>query len=154
MQVADLMQKKGTRLIMVRMNETVDMAIRLLRRENIGAVIVNDVVQTEGNTAVGVFSERDVLEALDKHGAAALKFPISKLMSTNIISCSPDDEIDRVLDLMAQHHIRHVPVVERGTVIGVISIRDLLALRREAVGLPRGFDAARPGAVAQPPAHS
>ncbi|HEX2725843.1 MAG TPA: hypothetical protein VHN20_08505, partial [Beijerinckiaceae bacterium] len=47
MQVADLMQKKGTRLIMVRMNETVDMAIRLLRRENIGAVIVNDVVQRQ-----------------------------------------------------------------------------------------------------------
>ncbi|HEY7384770.1 MAG TPA: CBS domain-containing protein [Beijerinckiaceae bacterium] len=154
MQVADLMMKKGTRLIMVGMNETVEMAIRLLRRENVGAVIVKDVVNTEGNTAVGVFSERDVLEALDKHGAAALKFPISRLMSTNIISCSPDDEIGRVFDLMVQHHIRHVPVFERGAVIGVISIRDLLALRGEMFGLPRGFEAARAGAVAQTPAHS
>ena len=154
MQVADLMTKKGTRLIMVGMNETVEMAIRLLRRENVGAVIVKDVVNTEGNTAVGVFSERDVLEALDKHGAAALKCPISKVMSTNIISCSPDDEIGHVFDLMKQHHIRHVPVFERGAVIGVISIRDLLAMRGETLGLPRGFDAGRAGTVVQPPAHS
>ena len=154
MQVADLMTKKGTRLIMVGMNETVEMAIRLLRRENVGAVIVKDVVNTEGNTAVGVFSERDVLEALDKHGAAALKFPISKLMSTNIIACSPDDDIGHVFDLMKQHHIRHVPVFERGAVIGVISVRDLLALRGEPFGVPPAFDAGRAGAVSQPPVHS
>jgi CBS domain-containing protein len=152
MKVQDLMKRKGTRLIMVRTNEAVEMAIRLLRRENIGALIVNDVVPTEGNTAVGVFSERDVLEALDKHGAAALKFPISKLMSSNIISCSPDDEIGHVFDLMEQHHIRHVPVFERGTVIGVISIRDLLALRNEMLGPLRNRDASgRTGAAAQAP---
>ena len=149
MKVEDLMRRKGTRLIMVRMNETVEMAIRLLRRENIGALIVKDVVRTEGNTAVGVFSERDVLQALDQHGAAALKLPISKLMSTNIISCSPDDEIDHVFDLMNRHHIRHVPVFERGTVIGVISIRDLLALRSEALGRPRETDA-QGGSTPQP----
>jgi len=134
MKVADLMTKKGTRLIMIRLNETVEMAIRLLRREKIGALIVKDVVRTEGNTAVGVFSERDVLQALDDHGAAALKIPISKLMSTNIISCTPDDDIDHAFDLMDRHHIRHVPVFERGTVIGVISIRDILGLRGELVG--------------------
>ena len=134
MKVADLMKRKGTRLIMMRLNETVEMAIRLLRREKIGALIVKDVVRTEGNTAVGVFSERDVLQALDDHGAAALKIPVSKLMSTNIISCTPDDDIDHAFDLMDRHHIRHVPVFESGTVIGVISIRDILGLRSEIVG--------------------
>jgi CBS domain-containing protein len=129
MKVQDIMRKKGTRIVMIRMNETVEMAARLLRRENIGALVVKDVVRTEGNTAVGVFSERDVLQAIVDHGAAALKIPVSKLMSTNIISCSPDDEIDHVFDLMDRHHIRHVPVFEGGTLIGVISIRDILALR-------------------------
>ena len=131
MKVADLMRKKGTRIVMIRMNETVEMAARLLRRENIGALVVEDVVQTEGNTAVGMFSERDVLQAVVNHGAAALKMPVSKLMSTKIISCSPDDEIEHVFDLMDHHHIRHVPVFERGAVIGVISIRDVLALRSQ-----------------------
>jgi CBS domain-containing protein len=118
------------------------MAARLLRRENIGALVVKDVVRTEGNTAVGMFSERDVLQAIADHGAAALKIPVSKLMSTKIISCSPDDEIEHVFDLMDSHHIRHIPVFERGTVIGVVSIRDVLALRSQIVprqpeGAPR-----------------
>ena len=134
MKVEELMRRKGTRLVMIRLNETVEMAIRLLRREKIGALIVKDVVRTEGNTAVGVFSERDVLQALDDHGTAALKMPIAKLMSTNIISCSPEDDVDHVFDLMDRHHIRHVPVFEHGTVIGVVSIRDLLALRSDIVG--------------------
>jgi CBS domain-containing protein len=104
---------------------------------------------TEGNTAVGVFSERDVLRALDQHGAAALKLPISRLMSVNIISCSPDDETDDVLALMLQHHIRHVPVFESGNVIGMISIRDILSaeLRKRA---PRA--GASPQAQANEPA--
>ena len=144
MKVEDLMRKKGTRIVMVRMNEPIEMAIRLLRRENIGALVVKDVVRTEGNTAVGMFSERDVLQALVEHGAAALKMPVSKLMSTKIISCSPDDDIDHVLDLMDRHHIRHVPVFEGGNLIGVVSIRDILALRGEIAG-PRPDEAARDG---------
>jgi CBS domain-containing protein len=147
MKVQDIMIKKGTRIVMIRMNETVDMAVRLLRRENIGALVVKDVVRTEGNTAVGVFSERDVLQALVEHGAAALKIPVSKLMSTKIISCSPDDDIAHVFDLMDRHHIRHVPVFEGGTLIGVVSIRDLLTLRGEIVG-HRSEGAARDGSPA------
>jgi CBS domain-containing protein len=149
MRVQDLLTGKNSRLVMIRMNEPVEMAIRLLRRENIGALIVKDVVRTEGNTAVGVFSERDVLRALDQHGAAALKLPISRLMSVNIISCSPDDETDDVLALMLQHHIRHVPVFESGNVIGMISIRDILSaeLRKRA---PRA--GASPQAQANEPA--
>ena len=127
MRVQDLMRGKNSRLVMIRMNEPVETAIRLLRRENISALIVKDVVRTEGNTAVGVFSERDVLRALDQNGAAALKLPISRLMSVNIISCSPDDDTDDVLRLMLHHHIRHVPVFEGGSVIGMVSIRDILS---------------------------
>jgi len=144
MKVEDLMRKKGARIVMVRMNEPIEMAIRLLRRENIGALVVKDVVRTEGNTAVGMFSERDVLQALVEHGAAALKMPVSKLMSTKIVSCSPDDDIDHVLDLMDRHHIRHVPVFEGGNLIGVVSIRDILALRGEIAG-SRPDEAARDG---------
>ena len=134
MKVADLMLKKGTRIIMIRVNETVEMAARLLRRENIGVLVVKDVVRTEGNTPVGMFSERDVLQAIVDHGAAALKMPVSKLMSRNIVSCHPDDDIENVFDLMHQHHIRHLPVFEPHGVIGVISIRDILPYRALALG--------------------
>ena len=132
MKVEDIMRKKGSRIVMIRMNETVEMAARLLRRENIGALVVKDVVRTEGNTPVGMFSERDVLQAIVDHGAAALKIPVSKLMSRTIISCRPEDDLDRVFDLMADHHIRHVPVFQDHGVIGVISIRDILPYRAAA----------------------
>ncbi len=129
MKVADLMQKKGTRIIMIRAHETVEMAARLLRRENIGALVVKDVVRTEGNTPIGMFSERDVLQALVDHGAGALKIPVSKLMSRTIVSCQPEDDLGHVFDLMENHHIRHVPVFEGYGVIGVISMRDILPFR-------------------------
>lgn len=142
MKVEDILRKKGTRIIMIRMNETVEMAAQLLRRENIGALVVKDVVRTEGNTPVGMFSERDVLQAVAQHGAAALKIPVSKLMSRTIISCRAHDELDHVFDLMDRHHIRHVPVFEPHGVIGVISIRDILPFRATKAPLPHEAEAA------------
>lgn len=148
MKVADIMRTKESRIVMIRMNESVEMAVRLLRRENIGALVVKDVVRTEGNTPVGMFSERDVLQAVVDHGAAALKIPVSRLMSKTIISCRPEDDLDSVFDLMRRHHIRHVPVFEDHGVIGVISIRDILPYRA-------AFAAARAGGAAgAPPTHA
>ena len=141
MKVEDIMRQKGTRIIMIRMNESVEMAAQLLRRENVGALVVKDVVRTEGNTPVGMFSERDVLRAIAEHGAAALKMPVSKLMAKNIISCRVEDDLDSVFELMDAHHIRHVPVMEPHGVIGVISIRDILPFRRAGMGPPAGAGA-------------
>ncbi|WP_375458964.1 CBS domain-containing protein [uncultured Enterovirga sp.] len=150
MKVEDIMRRKGTRIIMIRMNESVEMAARLLRRENVGALVVKDVVRTEGNTPVGMFSERDVLRAIADHGAAALAMPVSKLMSKNIISCRCGDDLDQVFELMDTHHIRHVPVMEPHGVIGVISIRDILPFRREGMATQDGAGASAgiTGAVA------
>lgn len=129
MKVSDLMLSKGSRIVMVRMNETLEMAARLLRRENIGALVVKDVVRTEGNTPVGMFSERDVVQAIVVHGAAALKIPVSKLMTRTVVSCGLKDDLDDVFKLMEQHHIRHVPVFEPHGVVGVVSLRDILPYR-------------------------
>jgi CBS domain-containing protein len=136
MTVDDIMRRKGTRIIMIRMNETVEMAATLLRRENVGALVVKDVVRTEGNTPVGMFSERDVVRAIADHGPAALKTPVSKLMAKNVISCRLGDALDHVFALMETHHIRHVPVIEPHGVVGVISIRDILPFRREGMAAP------------------
>ena len=124
-----LRKKKEPRIITIRMNETVEVAIRLLRRENIGALIVKDVVRTEGNTVVGMFSERDVVRALADRGPAALKMRVADLMSRTIVSCSPQDELSRVLELMERHHIRHLPVLDGIAPVGVVSVRDILSER-------------------------
>jgi len=70
MQVGDILRKKTARVATVRMNETVAIAAQLMRASNISALVVKDVVRTEGNTAVGMFTERDVVRAIAEHGAA------------------------------------------------------------------------------------
>ena len=128
MKVGDVLRKKNTRIATVRMNETVAIAAQLLRASNISALVVKDVVRTEGNTAVGMFTERDVVRAIAEHGAAGINMKVSQLISVQeLVSCSSEDTLEHVRHLMNRHHIRHVPVIDSHTLIGVISIRDISA---------------------------
>lgn len=126
MQVGDVLRSKSTRIATVRMNETVAIAAQLLRTANISALVVKDVCRTEGNTAVGMFSERDVVRAIAEHGAAGVNRKVSDMISVQqLISCSSTDTLEHVRRLMNRHHIRHVPVIDDYTLVGVISIRDI-----------------------------
>lgn len=126
MQVGDVLRRKNTRIATVRMNETVAIAAQLLRTGNISALVVKDVCRTEGNTAVGMFSERDVVRAIAEHGAAGVNRKVSDMISVQqLISCTSTDTLDHVRHLMNRHHIRHVPVIDDYTLVGVISIRDI-----------------------------
>ncbi len=133
MQVKQLLMEKGTRIISVRMNETVETAARMLRDENIGAIVVKDVCNTEGDTVVGMFSERDFLRAILDKGMGVLKKPVSTLMSPRVISCTSRDDVSKVIELFNRHKIRHVPVIDDHTLIGVVSIRDVVAASQLAL---------------------
>ena len=143
MQVGDILRKKTARVATVRMNETVAIAAQLMRASNISALVVKDVVRTEGNTAVGMFTERDVVRAIAEHGAAGVNLKVSQLISVQqLVSCSSTDTLEHVRHLMNKHHIRHVPVIDNYSLIGVISIRDIsTAFDDEATRRDR----ARPG---------
>jgi len=129
MKVEELLLRKNPRIISVRMDETVETAAQMLRRENIGAVVVKDVCGTEGDTIVGILSERDVLRAIVDSGPAVLKKPVGGLMSRPVFSCSPRDDIEDVIALFNRHHIRHVPVLDQEALIGIVSIRDVIATK-------------------------
>ena len=134
MQVGDVLRKKAARVATVRMNETVAIAAQLMRSSNISALVVKDVVRTEGNTAVGMFTERDVVRAIAEHGAAGANLRVSQFISVQqLVSCSSRDSLEHVRHLMNRHHIRHVPVIDDYSLIGVVSIRDIsTALDEEA----------------------
>lgn len=134
MRVADILTRKGTRILTVRLGETVEVAAQLLRRENVGALVVKDVCRTEGNVVLGMFSERDIVRALVDLGPAALRTPVSSLMSRDVITCAPGDPVEHVLELVETHHIRHLPVLENDTLVGVISVRDLVTARLDEIG--------------------
>src|SRR5246500_725578 len=96
MQVGDVLRKKtSARVVTVRMNETVGVAAQLLRANNISGLVVKDVVRSEGNTAVGMFTERDVVRAIAEHGAAGINMKVSQLISVQeLVSCSSRDTLE------------------------------------------------------------
>jgi CBS domain-containing protein len=126
MQVGDILRKKTSRVVTVRMNETVTIAAQLMRANNISALVVKDVVRSEGNTAVGMFTERDVVRAIAEHGAAGVNLKVSQLISVQqLVACSSTDSLEQVRHLMNKHHIRHLPVIDNYSLINVISMRDV-----------------------------
>ena len=143
MKVGDILCKKAARVATVRMNETVAIAAQLMRASNISALVVKDVVRTEGNTAAGMFTERDVVRAIAEHGAAGANMKVSQLISVQqLVSCSSNDSLEHVRHLMNRHHIRHLPVIDNYSLIGVISMRDI----------SRAFDEAAPAEARSVPA--
>ncbi len=139
MLVGDILHKKTPRVVTIRMNETVGIAAQLMRASNISALVVKDVVRTEGNTAVGMFTERDVVRAIASHGGAGVNLKVSQLISVqNLVSCTSSDTLEHVRHLMNKHHIRHLPVIDNYSLAGVVSMRDLSAAFDEmATGTPR-----------------
>ena len=133
------LRKKAARVATVRMNETVAIAAQLMRSSNISALVVKDVVRTEGNTAVGMFTERDVVRAIAEHGAAGANLKVSQLISVQkLVACSSTDTIEHARHLMNVNHIRHLPVIDDFSLAGVVSIRDISAAFDEAsTGAPQ-----------------
>jgi CBS domain-containing protein len=137
MQVGDILRKKTSRVVTVRMNETVAIAAQLMRANNISALVVKDVVRSEGNTAVGMFTERDVVRAIAEHGAAGVNLKVSQLISVQqLVACSSTDSLEQVRHLMNKHHIRHLPVIDNYSLINVISMRDVSSAFDKAAAAP------------------
>lgn len=137
MRVEQILRKKGTRIISVRLREPVAAAAKLMAAENIGALVVTDVVPTEGSTVVGMFSERDIVRALVENGQEIMRMPVESLMSIRLISCGPNDDLGDVMEKMDRHGIRHLPVLEEHTLVGVISVREVIHVLRELM-TPQG----------------
>jgi len=135
MKVGDILrQKTSARVVTVRMNETVGVAAQLMRASNISALVVKDVVRTEGNTAVGMFTERDVVRAVADHGPAGVNLKVSQLVSVQrLVACSSGDTLEHVRHLMNVHHVRHLPVIDNFALAGVISMRDVSRAFDESV---------------------
>lgn len=112
-------------VITVKPEETIAAAAAVLARNRIGAVIVS----RDDAIVDGILSERDIVRCLATEGGAALEKPVSALMTPEVIACQPDDTALDVLGKMTDRRFRHMPVVEDGRMIGVISIGDVVKAR-------------------------
>lgn len=125
MLISDVLHGKGHDVIEVHTTDTVGEAVRKLAAHRIGAVVVED----QWMKPVGIFSERDFVNAVADRGAAVLDLPVKDLMSAPIVSCSSTDRIDAALAAMTLGRIRHLPVIDSGALTGIVSIGDLVKHR-------------------------
>jgi CBS domain-containing protein len=125
MLISDVLRGKGRHVVTVPATDTVRSAVRKLAEHNIGALVVED----QWMKRVGVFSERDFVNAVADHGAAALELQVQSLMSAPIVSCRSTDRIDTALVTMTVGRIRHLPVIDAGALKGIVSIGDLVKHR-------------------------
>ena len=124
MLVSDVLRVKGHNVVKVHATDSVGLAVRRLAAHRIGALAEDRWVKP-----VGIFSERDFINAAARDGAAVLSLQVQQLMSTRIISCRSSDRVDAVLATMTTARIRHLPVIEDKELKGIVSIGDLLKHR-------------------------
>jgi len=131
MSISDVLHGKGHQVVKVRTTDTVEAAVRKLANKRIGAVIVED----QWMRHAGVFSERDFVNAIAEHGAQALAFRVERLMSAPVITCRLSDRVETALAAMTMAKIRHLPVVDGGQLVGIVSIGDLVKHRLDEKAL-------------------
>jgi CBS domain-containing protein len=106
----------------VKANETVLKALRVMASANIGSVLVMDK-----NKIIGIFTERDYVHKGELEGRTAAKTPVREVMTNAIYSVTSETSTDECMAVMLKLHIRHLPVVENGKLVGIISMRDVVA---------------------------
>jgi CBS domain-containing protein len=122
--ISDLIRHKGSGVVTVGSATPMPELLHLLEEHHIGGVPVVD-----GDTLTGIISERDVVRSLASVGAAVLTSTVGDLMTRDVISCEPADDLDRVATMMTEHRFRHMPVVSNGRLVGIVTIGDVVAAR-------------------------
>ncbi len=129
MKISDVLRNKGTEVATIRPDESVTRLIEVLADRGVGALVVSP----DGTAVVGIVSERDVVRHLHRTGAAVLNGPVSAIMTSDVTTCSADDEVESLARTMTQRRIRHVPVLADGRLEAIVSIGDVVKHRIDAL---------------------
>jgi CBS domain-containing protein len=122
MKVRDLLESKGKDVVSIDLNSSVEDAIRAMNARKISALVVTDQGKSKG-----IFTERDVVRSYIASGGRSFKEVFVKdVMVTDLIVAVPEDDLNDVMSTMVEKNIRHLPVIDNGRVIGMLSIRDII----------------------------
>jgi CBS domain-containing protein len=125
MNVKAILAAKGGDIISIEPTADLAAAVKLLSAHRIGAVVIRGA----GGRLAGILSERDIMRAIYEHGAAALTLPVGQVMTRNVTTCGEDDSIASIMERMTTGKFRHMPVVSKGELIGLVSIGDVVKQR-------------------------
>ncbi len=122
MQVSEILQSKGDRVVAVEPQIKVRDIAGTLRKEGIGAALVKD----RDGTMLGIVSERDIVSSIAEEGLESLNRSAADLMSRSVVTCRPDSSTEELMEQMLAERIRHLPVYEDDRLVGIISIVDVV----------------------------
>jgi len=125
MLVSHILREKGREVLAIAPDVTLAEAARVLTKHRIGAL----VVRTSNGALWGILSERDIVRAIAEEGTAALALPVESRMVTEVAVCEETDTIAEIMETMTRCRFRHMPVVEGNSVVGIVSIGDVVKTR-------------------------
>ncbi len=126
MQVENILQSKGRAVHTIAARATIAEAVDILNSRRIGAVVV-----TDNGRVAGILSERDVVRHLGKDWTALASRPVSEVMTKDVVTMSRHASIDDVMERMTERRIRHLPIVDNGDLVGIVSIGDVVKRKIE-----------------------
>jgi CBS domain-containing protein len=134
MLVAQILKSKSDQAVVaVKPDDLVSAAVALLAQHRIGTVVVSQ----DGQQLDGILSERDIVRALGQRGIACMTATVAELMTAKLTTCTPQDSADQVLEMMTKGRFRHLPVIDAGQMIGLISIGDVVKARLAELGMEK-----------------
>lgn len=134
MKISDILRRKGTDVVTAPPDATVRELIAALAEHGIGALVVVD-----GDTVAGIVSERDVVRQLHQRGDTLLETEVAAIMTADVVTCTPDEDVDAIAATMTERRIRHMPVVEgKSGLAGLVSIGDVVKSRIQQLEQDRG----------------
>jgi CBS domain-containing protein len=125
MLIGQILATKGSEVVSTRPDATVAQVAKLLKEKRIGAVVVVDAA----GRLSGILSERDLARGIADHGVALLDRKVSDLMTADVVTCAPEDGLEKLMHKMTEGRFRHLPVVKDGELVGIISIGDVVKHR-------------------------
>ena len=125
MRITDVLRGKGTQVVTIPPDTKVRRLLDVLAEHRIGAVVVS----ADGTSVGGIVSERDIVRAFAKRGAAVMSEPVTAIYTADVHTITPDISLDEVMRMMTERRIRHAPVVVDGTLRGIVSIGDVVKNR-------------------------
>jgi CBS domain-containing protein len=129
MTVKAILSRKGGDVVTIAPTATLNAAVQLLAERRIGAIVVTG----PDNRVAGILSERDIVRTLAARGPAALDDNVAAVMTRKVTTCTEADTVAVIMESMTQGKFRHLPVVEQGRLVGVISIGDVVKFRVEEI---------------------
>jgi CBS domain-containing protein len=135
--ISDILRYKASHdageVVTIAPADSVGTLLATLAEHNIGAVVVVD-----GDSVAGIVSERDVVRRIADRGADVLQHSVGELMTSSVHSCASEDSVDSIAETMTQRRIRHMPVIDGGSLVGIVSIGDVVSSRIRQLEKDRG----------------